>query len=186
MTYYLISYLFGSIPFGWIIAYIKNKKDIRDFGSGSIGATNILRFSNRYLASITLILDLLKGAMPILLFYKTPKISHELIIISSTVGHIFPIWLRFKGGKGVATSIGGLLAYQPLLGSILTLIWILIMVRTGISSLASLITFSIGGVLVYYTISNLFFVMILILLLFWSHRSNLKRIINGKEYPVKF
>ena len=135
----LISYLMGSIPFGFILTKIFLKKDIREIGSGNIGATNALRTGNKVLGYSTLILDILKAIIPVLYvkFYFS-----EFIYISSLcvfLGHVFPIWLKFLGGKGVATYVGILFVIDIYLGLIFTFVWFFIFIISKFSSLSSLI-----------------------------------------------
>ena len=135
----IISYLMGSIPFGLILTRVFLKKDIRDIGSGNIGATNALRTGNKLIGFTTLILDISKAIIPVIYV----KINFpELIFIASLcafLGHVFPIWLKFKGGKGVATYVGILFSINILLGTIFIISWIVIFVLTKYSSLSSII-----------------------------------------------
>ena len=135
----LISYLMGSIPFGFILTKIFLKKDIREIGSGNIGATNALRTGNKVLGYSTLILDILKAIIPVLYikFYFS-----EFIYISSLcvfLGHVFPIWLKFHGGKGIATYVGILFVIDIYLGLLFTFVWFFIFIISKFSSLSSLI-----------------------------------------------
>ena len=135
----LISYQMGSIPFGFILTKIFLKKDIREIGSGNIGATNALRTGNKVLGYSTLILDILKAIIPVLYikFYFS-----EFIYISSLcvfLGHVFPIWLKFHGGKGVATYVGILFVIDIYLGLLFTFVWFFIFIISKFSSLSSLI-----------------------------------------------
>jgi glycerol-3-phosphate acyltransferase PlsY len=139
LTIGIISYLMGSIPFGFILTKIFLKKDIREIGSGNIGATNALRTGNKLIGYSTLLLDVMKAILPVLYV----KINHpELIYITSLcafLGHVFPIWLKFKGGKGVATYVGILFTINILLGFIFCVTWLLIFLISKYSSLSSLI-----------------------------------------------
>ena len=139
LTIGIISYLMGSIPFGFILTKIFLKKDIREIGSGNIGATNALRTGNKLIGYSTLLLDVMKAILPVLYV----KINHpELIYIASLcafLGHVFPIWLKFKGGKGVATYVGILFTINILLGFIFCVTWLLIFLISKYSSLSSLI-----------------------------------------------
>ena len=134
----IISYLMGSIPFGLILTRVFLKKDIRDIGSGNIGATNALRTGNKLIGFTTLILDISKAIIPVIYV----KINFpELIFITSLcafLGHVFPIWLKFKGGKGVATYVGILFSINILLGTIFIISWIVIFIITKYSSLSSM------------------------------------------------
>ena len=147
LTIGIISYLMGSIPFGFILTKIFLKKDIREIGSGNIGATNALRTGNKLIGYSTLLLDVMKAILPVLYV----KIIHpELIYIASLcafLGHVFPVWLKFKGGKGVATYVGILFTINIFLGFIFCVSWLLIFLISKYSSLSSLI----GSLTVSYT-----------------------------------
>ena len=183
-----ICYLIGSIPFGFILTKVFLKKDIREIGSGNIGATNVLRTGNKILAFLTLSLDLLKGYLTV---FFSMHYYPELIYLSGLicfVGHIFPIWLKFKGGKGVATYLGIILALSFKLALIFGLSWIFILLITRYSSLSSIISsmnvflfslysYSVNPDFVYFT----FFIIIV-----FTHRENLLRLKNKTEHKIKF
>ena len=139
LTIGIISYLMGSIPFGFILTKTFLKKDIREIGSGNIGATNALRTGNKLIGYTTLILDIIKAVIPVIYV----KLNHpELIYIASLcsfLGHVFPVWLKFKGGKGVATYVGILFAINIFLGVIFCGSWLIIFLLTRYSSLSSLV-----------------------------------------------
>ena len=165
----VFSYLCGSIPFGLILTKIFNKKDIRKIGSGNIGATNVLRTGNKFLAAITLLLDILKGYLSVFLVKQFfPELTY-LSCILAFLGHVFPIWLNFKGGKGVATYIGYLFAINYLLGLIFIFSWIIIAKINKYSSLASILSLIIlpfaAMLLSYENITILLFSTCLIALL---------------------
>ena len=183
----LFSYLLGSIPFGYLLTRIFLKKDIRKIGSGNIGATNALRTGNKILGYSTLSLDILKAIIPILLinFYFP-----EYIFVSSLsvfLGHIFPVWLRFKGGKGVATYVGILFCLNFMLGIIFVVIWFLIYLIFKFSSLSSLIASLIIPIYQFYYVDdkNYYFYIIMFILIFFTHRENIKRLINKTESKTK-
>ena len=183
----LLSYLLGSIPFGFLLTKIFLKKDIRKIGSGNIGATNALRTGNKILGYSTLSLDILKAIIPILLinFYFP-----EYIFVSSLsvfLGHIFPFWLRFKGGKGVATYVGILFCLNFMLGIIFVVIWFLIYLIFKYSSLSSLIASLIIPIYQFYYVDdkNYYFYIIMFILIFFTHRENIKRLINKTESKTK-
>ena len=183
----LLSYLLGSIPFGFLLTKIFLKKDIRKIGSGNIGATNALRTGNKILGYSTLSLDILKAIIPILLinFYFP-----EYIFVSSLsvfLGHIFPFWLRFKGGKGVATYVGILFCLNFMLGIIFVVIWFLIYLIFKFSSLSSLIASLIIPIYQFYYVDdkNYYFYIIMFILIFFTHRENIKRLINKTESKTK-
>ena len=183
----IISYLMGSIPFGLILTRVFLKKDIRDIGSGNIGATNALRTGNKLIGYTTLILDISKAIIPVIYV----KINFpELIFIASLcafLGHVFPIWLKFKGGKGVATYVGILFSINILLGTIFIISWIVIFLLTKYSSLSSIIgAISIPLYLLLTGQSNnVIFFIIMFVLIFFTHRENIKRLKNKEESKTK-
>jgi acyl phosphate:glycerol-3-phosphate acyltransferase len=183
----IISYLMGSIPFGFILTKIFLKKDIRDIGSGNIGATNALRTGNKLVGYTTLVLDISKAIIPVIYV----KINFpELIFIASLcafLGHVFPIWLKFKGGKGVATYVGILFSMNILLGGVFVISWILVFVSTKYSSLSSIIgAISVPAYLVITEQSNnVIFFIIIFVLIFYTHRENIKRLKNKEESKTK-
>ena len=177
----------GSIPFGYILTKIFLNKDIRNFGSGNIGATNVLRTGNKLIGYCTLILDILKAIIPII-FIKLN--FYEYLYVSSLsvfIGHVFPFWLKFKGGKGVATYVGILFCINIILGFIFISTWLLIYFISKYSSLSSLIaSLSIPIYLILFLDSkNIFFFLIMFVLIFFTHRENVKRLINKQESKTK-
>ena len=187
LTIGIVSYLIGSIPFGFILTKFFLKKDIREIGSGNIGATNALRTGNKLLGYSTLLLDVLKAVIPILYV----KINFpELIYISALcafLGHVFPIWLKFKGGKGVATYVGILFSLNIILGLVFGICWLIIFFITKYSSLASLVgSLSIPlYVLILDRTENVLFFGIMFILIFFTHRENIKRLKNKEETKTK-
>ncbi len=187
LTIGIISYLMGSIPFGFILTKIFLKKDIREIGSGNIGATNALRTGNKLIGYSTLLLDVMKAILPVLYV----KINHpELIYIVSLcafLGHVFPIWLKFKGGKGVATYVGILFTINILLGFIFCVTWLLIFLISKYSSLSSLIGSLTIPVYIFFNdqMSNALFFGIMFVLIFYTHRENIKRLKNKEENKTK-
>jgi len=187
LTIGIISYLMGSIPFGFILTKIFLKKDIREIGSGNIGATNALRTGNKLIGYSTLLLDVVKAILPVLYV----KINHpELIYISSLcafLGHVFPVWLKFKGGKGVATYVGILFTINILLGFIFCVSWLLIFLISKYSSLSSLIGSLTIPVYIFFNdqMSNALFFGIMFVLIFYTHRENIKRLKNKEESKTK-
>ena len=183
----ITSYLMGSIPFGFILTKIFLKKDIREIGSGNIGATNALRTGNKLVGYTTLILDIAKAIIPVIFV----KINHpDLIYIASLcafLGHVFPIWLKFKGGKGVATYVGILFSINLLLGIIFTASWGIIFLIFRYSSLSSIVgSISIPiYILITDQISNAIFFSIMFVLIFFTHRENIKRLKNKEESKTK-
>ena len=183
----IVSYLMGSIPFGFILTKIFLNKDIREIGSGNIGATNALRTGNKFIGFTTLILDVVKAIAPVLYvkFYFS-----ELIYLASLcafLGHVFPIWLNFKGGKGVATYIGILFVINIYLGLIFVITWFVIFAISKYSSLSSLVASL--AIPVYLLILNqfnqVFFFTIMFVLIFFTHRENIKRLKNKEETKTK-
>ena len=183
----IASYVLGSIPFGFLLTKIFLKKDIRTIGSGNIGATNALRTGNKTIGYATLILDVLKAIIP-LIFIKIYYI--EYLYISSLcvfLGHVFPIWLKFKGGKGVATYIGILCCINLYLGIIFGVVWLMTFFIFKYSSLSSLVgSFSIP-IFNYFIFSDkiVFFFIIMFVLIFYTHRENIKRLLNHTESKTK-
>ena len=183
----LISYMCGSIPFGYLLTRLFLKKDIRKVGSGNIGATNALRTGNKLIGYSTLILDVAKAVLTILIvkFYY-----NELIYLSSLlifIGHVFPVWLKFKGGKGVATYLGILLCINYILGLIFIITWLIFFFISKYSSLSSLISSLIIPIYYFFFIkdNNYYFFIIMLILIFYTHRQNIKRLINNTESPTK-
>ena len=183
----LISYIFGSIPFGYILTKVFLNKDIRKLGSGNIGATNALRTGNKFIGYLTLSLDILKAVIPVIyikIFYS------EYIFISSLsvfIGHVFPVWLNFKGGKGVATYLRILFCINYILGLCFILIWFITFIIFKYSSLSSILSSLCIPVIYYFVIgnNNYYFFIIMFILVFFTHRANIKRLINGKENKSK-
>ena len=183
----LISYLMGSIPFGLLLTKFFLKKDIRKFGSGNIGATNALRIGSKIIGYSTLILDILKAVIPVL-FIKI--YLPQLILISSLavfLGHVFPIWLRFKGGKGVATYLGILFCINYIFGFIFIISWSIVFLISKYSSLSSIISSLVIPICYYYLIGfkNVFFFITMFILIFYTHKENIKRLINNTESKTK-
>ena len=182
----LISYLLGSIPFGFLLTKIILKKDIREIGSGNIGATNVLRTGNKIIGYSTLILDILKAVIPILFI----KIQYpEFIFISSLavfLGHVFPIWLKFNGGKGVATYVGILFCINYILGFFFIATWLVVFFISKYSSLSSLLASLIVPIYYFFIdTENYYFFIIMFILIFYTHRENIKRLKNNTESKTK-
>ena len=181
------SYLMGSIPFGLILTKIFLKKDIREIGSGNIGATNALRTGNKFIGYSTLVLDISKAIIPVIYV----KINFpELIYIASLcafLGHVFPIWLKFKGGKGVATYVGILFSINMLLGVVFIITWGIIFLIFRYSSLSSIIgSFFIPAyILITGQMYSFIFFGIMFILIFFTHRENIKRLKNKEESKTK-
>lgn len=180
------SYLLGSIPFGLILAKIFLNKDLRDIGSGNIGATNVLRAGNKFLGGFTLFLDGLKSytAITITFIYYPDYIYFSALLCF--LGHIFPIWLRFQGGKGIAVFLGILFALSVKLGIIFVVCWVLILYLTKYSSASSLAS---TGLIFFYSIylknslESMFFFIILVITIY-THRENIARLKNKTENKI--
>ena len=183
----LFSYLLGSIPFGYILTKIFLNKDIRNIGSGNIGATNVLRTGNKSIGYATLILDLSKAILPMIYTKVTNNEYLFLVGFCIFIGHIFPIWLKFKGGKGIATYIGILFCINYSLGFIFITIWVVIFIIFKYSSLSSLISSLLLPFFSFFFIKqdNLYFFVIMFILIFFTHRENIKRLINKTEHKSK-
>ena len=183
----ILSYLIGSIPFGFLLTKIFLKKDIREIGSGNIGATNVLRTGNKLIGYGTLILDIFKAVIPVLIIkYQYPEFLF-LSSLSIFLGHVFPIWLKFKGGKGVATYLGILFCINYILGFVFIISWFLIFLISKYSSLSSLIASLTIPIYHFFIIDNenYYFFIILFILIFYTHRKNIKRLINNTESKAK-
>ena len=189
MEYLIIaisSYLLGSIPFGFILTKIFLKKDIRDIGSGNIGATNALRTGNKSLGFATLALDIGKAVLPVL-YIKFNYPDYVFIASLSTfLGHVFPIWLKFKGGKGVATYVGILFSLNLILGFVFVVSWGITFLISKYSSLSSLIASLIVPLyLIFFKNYDSIFFIIMFVLIFYTHRENVKRLKNKEEARTK-
>ena len=193
------SYLCGSIPFGLILTKIFIGKDIRNIGSGNIGATNVLRTGNKFIASLTLLLDILKGYAPVII---TKQIYPELIQLSwllAFLGHIFPIWLKFKGGKGVATYLGILFALSYQLSFLFIFTWLvvsLIFRYSSVSSMFSSLTIFVVTVVKDYALRSInpdtivlidlkLILFIFFVLILFTHRKNIYNLKNKSEQKIK-
>ena len=183
----IASYLMGSIPFGLILTKLFLNKDIRKIGSGNIGATNALRTGNKFIGYSTLILDIVKAIIPVIYV----KINYpDLIYIASLcafLGHVFPIWLKFKGGKGVATYVGILFSINIILGLIFVVLWVFIFLLSKYSSLSSIIASISVPIYILITgqINDAIFFAIMFILIFFTHRENIKRLKNKEESKTK-
>jgi glycerol-3-phosphate acyltransferase PlsY len=183
----IASYLMGSIPFGLILTKLLLNKDIREIGSGNIGATNALRTGNKLIGYSTLLLDIAKAIIPVICvkFYYP-----ELIYIASLctfLGHVFPIWLKFKGGKGVATYVGILFSINIILGLVFVASWVFIFLLSRYSSLSSIIASILVPIYILITgqINDAIFFAIMFILIFFTHRENIKRLKNKEESKTK-
>lgn len=186
VLYSIIAYLIGSIPFGLIVGKIFGK-DVRKEGSGNIGATNVTRVIGKKAGLLVLFLDAVKGFFPVyyLISKGYPSKIVSVVSIFAVLGHTFSVFLKFKGGKGVATALGVLLALNTKVSIIILTFWLGIFLTTGYVSLASIISSSISWVVlhilsgdIYYTYAAFFIALIII----FKHKSNIERLIEGKEH----
>ena len=183
----LVSYLFGSIPFGLLLTKIFLKKDIREIGSGNIGATNVLRSGNKILGYSTLVLDILKAVLPILYIKFFMNDYLYISALSIFIGHVFPIWLKFKGGKGVASYLGILCCLDIFTALIFGVVWISIFILFKFSSLSSLLASLTIPIFHFFYNSNsdYYFYFMMFILIFFTHRENIKRLRNNTESKSK-
>ena len=180
------SYLLGSIPFGLVLTKIFLKKDIREIGSGNIGTTNVLRTGKKSLAVATLVLDLLKGYFSIIITftYFENLISYSALICF--IGHIFPVWLKFKGGKGVATYLGVVLALSYKFFLIFGISWLILSFLFRYASLSSIISSLIVFVCSYFFNNNFSLILfIFFIIILYTHRENIVRLKNSEESKIK-
>ena len=181
------SYLLGSIPFGLIYSKIAGLGDVRNIGSGNIGATNVLRTGNKQVAAYTLLSDIAKGSIAVLI---TNNFFSEYILLSFLIvylGHIFPVWLKFKGGKGVATFIGGILIINYVLCLIFLITWAIVAKVFKISSLSAIVGFIVTLLTAFILYDQNLSLLMFFFTVFsiYTHRDNIKRIISGKESKIK-
>ena len=180
------SYFLGSIPFGLVLTKIFLKKDIREIGSGNIGTTNVLRTGKKSLAVATLVFDLLKGYFSIVItfIYSENLISYSALICF--IGHIFPVWLRFKGGKGVATYLGIILALSYKFFLIFGITWLILSFLFRYASLSSIISSLTVFIYSYFFINNFSLILfIFFVIIIYTHRENIVRLKNSEESKIK-
>ena len=181
------AYFIGSIPFGLILVRFSTGQDLRKIGSGNIGATNALRTGNKSIAILTLALDLVKGFVAVKLFQNSAGPDQIYFIAGAAViGHIYPIWLNFNGGKGVATILGVLLALDWYIASILILVWLAVAYFTKYSSLAAIIAIITLPFLAFFFEGYDFavFALTLTLIIIYKHKENIKRLMSGEESTI--
>ena len=183
----LYSYFLGSIPFGLIYAKLAGLGDVRNIGSGNIGATNVLRTGNKKVAALTLLCDIAKGSLAV---FITLNFFPKLILLSSVVvylGHIFPVWLKFKGGKGVATFIGAIAILNYVLCLVFLISWAIVAKIFKISSLSAIVAFLITFVATVFLYENNLILVMSFFTVFsiFTHRENIKKIISGEESKIK-
>tara|TARA_B100000242_G_C42854586_1_gene396766 strand:+ start:134 stop:721 length:588 start_codon:yes stop_codon:yes gene_type:complete len=180
----LACYLIGSIPFGLVLSKLLNKSDPRLVGSKNIGATNIVRTSGWKLGLLTLIFDMLKGFIPVVVL-KNYFIDQSFVILFIFLGHLFPIWIKFKGGKGIAVIIGCLFGYKFLYGLIFSLIWLLTALVSKYSSLSALVASLSILIIIYAENDNILLTLfIIVTMIFLKHVSNIKRLFKGNELKI--
>ena len=181
-----LGYLLGSIPFGFLLTKLGGKGDVRDIGSGNIGATNVLRTGSKPLAAATLILDCLKATAAILLARQLWPGTENFAAAGALVGHLYPVWLKFKGGKGVATLLGILIPLLPLGAAIYAVVWLGLLLTIRISSVSGMLAAVSAPISAAVLGEQLLFPMFLgfALLVVWKHRENIVRLKAGKEPKV--
>ena len=189
LTLCLIGYLIGSINGSIILSQVFGYDDPRTFGSKNPGATNLLRTGNRKLASFSLIFDMLKGIIVVFFagFLELSNFEITVICMSCVLGHIFPIFYKFKGGKGVATGLGSLLAFDIVLGSICIITWLTMLKIYGFSSLAAIVTFFLLPLHVFFTYNSFKVTAIIVMMsaiIIWRHKDNIQNLVNKTESKI--
>jgi glycerol-3-phosphate acyltransferase PlsY len=176
-------YLLGSIPFGLLLTRLGGKGDIREIGSGNIGATNVLRTGSKGLAAATLLLDAVKGAAAVVLAQQLWPEAVSFAAAGALIGHLYPVWLRFKGGKGVATLLGVLVPLLPIAALVYAIVWVGLLVIIRISSVAGMAAAASAPVTAAILGEQALFPMLLgfALLVIWKHRENMRRLAKGEE-----
>ena len=188
----ILFYLIGSFPFALILTKLSGFGDIRNIGSGNIGATNVLRTGNKLLAIIVLALDILKGLIPYLIihiYYNELSLLNKIFLCHfAVIGHIYPIWLKFKGGKGVATYIGFLFGLNPYIAISFLLIWLVVAYMSKYSSLGSLVGIFVAPayfIFINFNLNISIFFIYLSFVIIIKHKENIKRLINKTESKIK-
>ncbi|MGF1593470.1 MAG: glycerol-3-phosphate 1-O-acyltransferase PlsY [Kiloniellaceae bacterium] len=180
-------YLLGSIPFGLVLTRMAGLGDVRQIGSGNIGATNVLRTGRKGLAAATLLLDGGKGAAAVLIAKLWGPDMALVAGFGAVIGHLFPVWLGFKGGKGVATTLGVLLGLSPLLGAASCLVWLIVAFVTRYSSLAALVAVAAAPLVSWFLLADLQMVELtaaLAALVWLRHHENIRRLLSGQESKI--
>jgi glycerol-3-phosphate acyltransferase PlsY len=188
LTALIAGYLLGAIPFGLVLTKLAGYGDLRRFGSGNIGATNVLRTGNKPLAAATLVLDIGKGAAAALLIMTWLGRDFAIIAgLGAIAGHLYPVWLKFKGGKGVATTVGTILALSPMVGAAVCGIWLLVALLFRYSSLAALVSIALSPLLAHFLANDpvLAGMCAIVLVMIWfKHRGNMQRLVAGQEPKI--
>lgn len=182
-------YLSGSVPYGLILSRLAGVEDIRKSGSGNIGATNVLRVVGKKVAALTLLLDALKGFVPVVVAGSFDPDYALLAAIGAFLGHLFPVWLKFKGGKGVATAIGISFGFSWMIGAAICAIWLFVAVVSKYSSLSALTAFGLAPFIALQVTGRLpvATVMLVISIIIWvRHHQNIRRLLNGTESKINF
>lgn len=182
----VFGYLLGSIPFGILLTRLTGAGDLRSIGSGNIGATNVLRTGRKGLAAATLLGDMLKGTAAVVVAAQWGPNTALLAALGAFLGHLYPIWLRFRGGKGVATFLGCALGLKPLVALVFALVWLGSAFLTRYSSLSALLA-SLATVAAFFLLGERQMgelAIVLVLLLWWAHRSNIVRLVKGTEGKI--
>jgi acyl phosphate:glycerol-3-phosphate acyltransferase len=185
-----LGYLCGSIPFGLLLSRWAGLGDIRKIGSGNIGATNVLRTGNKKIAALTLLCDGLKGYVPVLTasIYATPE-AMIAAGLAALAGHLFPVWLKFKGGKGVATGLGVTFGWSWILGLLFSIVWLLIFFATRISSasaLTAVAVVAVAALIKFMPIVGWWPSLLLAIAVWFMHRANIARLLKGEEPKSSF
>ena len=187
MVAFLFGYLSGSVPYGLLLGKMAGIGDIRKIGSGNIGATNVLRAGSKKLAIITLLLDGLKGVIPVLIARHYHMDYAVMAALGAFIGHLFPVWLKFKGGKGVAVALGIAFVLSWKVGIVLCLIWLVTVMIGKYSSLSALAAFALAPIVAWYITFDfqIVFVMSFLTIVIWvKHHDNIRRLLNGTESKI--
>jgi acyl phosphate:glycerol-3-phosphate acyltransferase len=184
----VIGYLLGSIPFGWLLARLAGRGDIRRIGSGNIGATNVLRTGGKGLAALTLLLDLAKGTVAVVIARRWGPPAELVAAGCAILGHMFPVWLGFRGGKGAATALGVLIPLAWPVALIAGAVWLVVALLFHYSSLAALVAAATGAGLapLFADTGTTFLIVGIALLIILRHHANIRRLIAGTESRISF
>lgn len=184
----IVSYLLGSVPMGLLLTRLAGKGDLRRVGSGNIGATNVMRVGGLRMAGLVWILDMAKAAAAVFIGkYIAGDAFGAWCGFAAIVGHCYPVWLKFKGGKGISSLFGTLLAVSPMSFAVCGIEWLLVALTSGISSLGAVIVFCLIPVLGFLISTNVGFAFLAIgLLCMWRHRENIKRLLSGTESKIEW